>query len=160
MIINSVKKILVGSKYFFNNFEDFVGHDEDYISFLSGDKFVKPGNSMIVHLTYPISTDLITYNVEDRTNMLQLAKESHDPYHIGKFLIPELCEYCEITLEDVIREVGDMFNELDETHYYQKIIYDAYVENNSMTLTEDQLNAAYESYKTSREIPDEDSEEI
>ena len=54
-----------------------------------------------------------------------------------------------ITLED-LKPFEEIFNNMDEKHQYEKIIYDAYVTNNDFTLTKEQRDKAYESYKQTR----------
>ena len=58
-------------------------------------------------------------------------------------------EYKGITIDD-LKLFEQAFNNIDERHTYEKIIYDAYIENNAFVLTDEQREKAYKAYKTTR----------
>ena len=68
---------------------------------------------------------------------------------VGKFLIPEFCREVEFTIEH-LKQLEPVFERLDSKHAYEKVIYNAYVENNSFVLNNEQLEDAYLSYKSAR----------
>lgn len=68
-----------------------------------------------------------------------------------EYLLPEFCQEFEIEFSD-LSLVATMKEKLDAKHQYLGIIYDAYIANGSMTLTNDQLMEAYENYRASRGI--------
>ena len=68
---------------------------------------------------------------------------------IGKFLVPEFCETIGLLVED-LPQLKILITKLDDKHMYEKIIYDSYIENGSFTLTDEQRDRAYKSYKNSR----------
>lgn len=75
----------------------------------------------------------------------------HGPaMQLGKFLVPEFVNEIGMTIED-LKQLEPLAKALDTKHQYEKIIYDAYIENNKFELTEEQLNAAYSEYKKERE---------
>ena len=43
-----------------------------------------------------------------------------------------------------------MFDRLDDKHKYERLIYESYINNNSFTLTEKQLQEAYDEYRKYR----------
>jgi len=67
----------------------------------------------------------------------------------GKYIIPEFAEYIGLTIDDLPR-LQLLLAKLDKQHLYQQVIYNAYLENGDFTLTPDQREAAYESYKAAR----------
>lgn len=71
------------------------------------------------------------------------------PMKVGKFLVPEFCEAIGFTIED-LKIFKNLVNQLDDAHSYEKIIYDAYLKNGKLELTDEQLNRAYKEYKIKR----------
>ena len=69
----------------------------------------------------------------------------------GKFLIPEFNEYINFTIDD-LKSICYIFNEMDSKHSYEKIIADAYIENNGFFLTDEQRDMEYKEYKKTRNI--------
>ena len=67
----------------------------------------------------------------------------------GKFLVPEFVEYLGFTIED-LKEFSGKFDEIDEKHAYEKIIYESYIENNGFFLTAGQKEKAFKKYKETR----------
>jgi hypothetical protein len=68
---------------------------------------------------------------------------------VGKFLVPEFCAKIGFTIED-LPKVAPLLEKLDDKHVYEKIIYNSYIENGSFTLTDEQRDRAYESYRNGR----------
>ena len=130
----------LGSSTFFKDFSDFIPHDLDYIEFhkdLSNLSRIKIKNSD--YILAPTSWTKEDY-IEDCKKL---------PMKAGKFLVPEFNEYVGFTIED-LPKIKEFFDNIDERHNYEKLIYDAYVDNQSFTLTDEQRNAAYEEYKKYR----------
>lgn len=73
------------------------------------------------------------------------------PMEIGKFLVPEVAEYLDFTVEH-LKKLKPIVDSLDKKHGYEKIIYESYIENNNFTLTEEQRCAAFDEYKREREV--------
>lgn len=138
------KVFLVGSNYFFGEIDGFNGKDSDYLHLIDG-WFLNQSSALfrdqnVDRFLYP--------NIG-----IQLVKEclkEDEPYTAGKFLVPEFCEYIGATIEDVKR-LEHLFYALDEKHRYETFIYECYVKNNGLWLTEEQRLKAYEIYKTARQ---------
>ena len=67
----------------------------------------------------------------------------------GKFLIPEFNEYINFTIDD-LKSIFHIFENMDDKHTYEKIIADAYINNNGFFLTDEQRDLAYAEYKKTR----------
>lgn len=144
------EKIKIGSAPFFEEYPDYVPHDTDYMLFVDevGDKVLKivitEDNQRIDYFYYKsgiTKEELIQRELEE----CQLK-----PCHAGKFLVPRVVEEFGITLDD-LRLFDDAFNNLDDKHTYEKIIYDAYIANGEFTLTQEQKDEAYNDYKLKRQ---------
>lgn len=70
---------------------------------------------------------------------------------IGKFLVPEFVQEIGFTIEH-LKKLKPLAEKLDGRHKYEKVIYDAYIENGAFKLTEEQRSKAYEQYKLARGI--------
>lgn len=140
-------KILVGSKYFFDKYPDYSGSDTDYVT---------------------IEESPVEYNyymrIRDRVKNIDyiywkkntpewhidyLLNKSKLPLEVGKFLVPEICLKVGFTIEH-LKQLKPVFEKLDEKHQYEKIIFESYIKNNKMELTEEQRLEAYKSYLESR----------
>lgn len=143
-------KIKIGSAPFFEKYPDYVLHDTDYMLFVNevGDKVLK------IYITEDGERIDYFYYKKGITKKELIAHELEDckkkPCHAGKFLIPEVVEYFDITLKD-LKLFDSAFNNLDEKHTYEKIIYDAYLSNNDFVLTDEQRDEAYNEYKIKRQ---------
>ena len=143
------KKIKIGSTPFFKDYPDYVPHDTDYMVFVDevGSKVLK------IHITEDKQREDLFYYKNGITKQELIEYElihcQDKPCHAGKFLIPEVVEYFGITLDD-LKQFERFFDNLDEKHLYEKIIYDAYIENNDFTLTQEQRDEAYNNYKEKR----------
>lgn len=143
-----MKKIIIGSYPFFHTYPDYNSHDKDYIIFEENPTQFK--NFMNIRL-YDQKSDTFYYRdmAKDEFIEFELKHSSKAPMAAGKFLIPELCKYKGITLED-LKLFESAFNNIDEKHKYEKIIYDAYFKNNGFWLTKEQRDLAYNAYKNAR----------
>jgi hypothetical protein len=68
---------------------------------------------------------------------------------VGKFLVPEFCEEIGFTVEQ-LPLLKPLIDRLDSKHLYEQVIYNAYLENGDFTLTQEQRDNAYKSYKMTR----------
>jgi hypothetical protein len=68
---------------------------------------------------------------------------------VGKFLVPEFCAAIGFTIED-LPQLKPLIDILDNKHKYEEIIFNSYLKNGSFTLTDEQRERAYKSYKNSR----------
>ena len=142
------KQFLVGSKYFFNKYEDFHSKDTDYLIIEQYPKNYKikchtTGNNVCYFKWRKLSPKLFLYH----------AKYTTLPMEAGKFLVKEFANYIGLTIEQ-LKELETVFNNLDSKHTYLKVIYDSYIENKGFYLTEAQRLKAYKEYKKYRDIKD------
>ena len=143
-----MKKIVIGSYPFFHTYPDYNSHDFDIIVFEQNPKGFK--DFMNIRL-FNQKSDTFYYRDMDKDEFIQyeLKKIEKMPMSAGKFLVPELCQYKGITLED-LKLFESAFNNIDEGHKYEQIIYQSYLENNDFILTPEQRDKAYQVYKEAR----------
>ena len=136
---------LMGSNFFFDCYEDFHSHDIDFIE-LTDDPSVKT-----LRIVRGQGEDYFFFKRKPKEQLIKDALISL-PMCAGKFLIPAFDQEIGFTVEDLVK-IKPLIDKLDEKHTYEKIIYDAYIKNNSFTLTPAQRLKAYNCYKRSRGIP-------
>lgn len=140
-----MKTIKIGSCVFFKNMPNYISKDVDEMAIQ--DKWLPKGINVLnfkkdkkdVFLWSPLTKEQF---IEDTLNCKV-------PMRVGKFIVPEFCEYIGFEIKDY-ELLKPIFDKLDDKHKYEKVIMESYIENNSFTLTEDQLNKAYEVYKQAR----------
>lgn len=138
-------RILIGSHAFFKDMPEFTSKDKDEIEIVEngGGKF----QYMMQISTH--SSCLFKIVRRPKEKLFEYALTKSPGMGVGKFLVPEFNKEFGITVED-LNTLKPLVEKLDEPHMYEKIIFDAYIENNDFVLTDEQLNAAYESYKATR----------
>lgn len=139
-----LKEFQVGSQYFFKSFPDFHPHDNDVVQFVDSGE---PEFSFIKQ----VSNGNCLFQVTRHTNdvLIDYALSKGPAMQVGKFLVPEIIEFLGFTFDD-LKRLKPLIDRLDKLHQYEKIIYDSYFENQGFYLTEEQLSAAYQSYKQAR----------
>lgn len=143
--MKTLKKIKCGSSIFFNKFDDYVLKDVDWIVLV--DKIPKDNPMWRVKIK---DDDLMIFKIgTTKQQYVDMVFNTKVSLKFGKFLIPEFVEYIGFKVDE-LKQFKDIVNNLDDNHKYQKIIYDSYLENNSFTLTDEQLNKAYTEYKKYR----------
>lgn len=142
--MKTIKKIIIGSSVFFSEYEDYKSKDVDVVAIM--DSFIPHKNSLNMKIK---GEDVFLYRNMSKQRFIQDAFASGVPMRAGKFLVPEFAEYIGMEIND-LRRLAPLFDQMDEAHKYEKIIFDAYIENNNFTLTDEQRKAAYEEYKLSR----------
>lgn len=139
-----MNKILMGSQYFFSCYDDFESKDIDEVQIIETDEFAQvrqitgQGRCLFQMKKHNSKEDYIEWALKSNIGMV-----------IGKFLVPEFCAEIDFTVEDLPR-LEPLIDRLDDKHKYEKIIYHSYIENGSFTLTDEQRDRAYKSYKESR----------
>lgn len=139
-------KILIGSRYFFSCYDDFVSKDIDELEIIETDEFKqvrqfsKPGRCLFQFRRHDTKEEYVEWALKSTLGMV-----------VGKFLIPEFCSEIGFTIEDLLK-LAPLIDKLDEKHIYEKIIYDSYIKNGAFYLTEEQRKLAYDSYKEGRKI--------
>ena len=134
----------MGSQYFFSCCDDFKSKDIDEIQIIETNEF-----SQVRQITGQGKCLFQLKKHSSKEEYIDWALKSNIGMVVGKFLIPEFCEAIGFTIEDLPR-VSELIDKLDDKHKYEKIIYNSYIKNGSFTLTDEQRERAYKSYKESR----------
>ena len=138
------KKIQVGSKAFFSQYEDFEPRDNDFVEIhdeADVDFWVtKENDEHIFHFRRMNKIDFIEFEC-NRAHKFSLV--------VSKFIVPELVEHFGINLEDLFICMS-LFNNIDRRHQYVKFIFECYLKNGDFTLTDEQRDEAYNMYKSVR----------
>lgn len=137
-------KILIGSQYFFSCYDDFKSKDIDELRITETNDF-----SQIRQITGQGKCLFLMKKHNTKDEYIDWALKSSIGMVVGKFLVPEFCAEIDFTIEDLPR-LAPLLDRLDDKHKYEKIIYNSYIENGSFTLTDEQRDRAYKSYKESR----------
>lgn len=140
-------EIQAGSRAFFSGMEGFTPHDNDVVVIENS-----AGNGYLFHRSIP--------NVAERKDVYHVVKQNKErlmnwelkhssPMVLGRYLLPAFCEEFGITVDD-LETLRPLRDRMDRRHSYLVVIYDAYIENGSMTLTDQQRQTAFEEYKKER----------
>ena len=144
-MFNIIKKMKIGSSSFFEKFDDYKSKDIDWICIVDS----LPNNEKVLNAKIK-TDDIFFYPVNmSKDDFIKQVFDDKVPMKVGKFIVPEFIEYIGFTISE-LKQFNKFFNELDDKHKYEKIIYNAYLENNKFELSEDQLNKAYLEYKKYR----------
>lgn len=130
--------ILVGSSYFFSCYPEFTPKDQDWVELVKDPKEFK--NVMQISGKFCLLLMFVEYTLANDPAMM-----------LGKFLVPEVCEKIGFGIED-LKKLEPVSFRLDPKHQYEKVIFDAYLENKKFELTPEQRLQAYEIYKKARNI--------
>lgn len=140
-----MKTIKIGSQVFFKNMPNYVSKDADEMAIQ--DKWLPKGINVLNFKKD--KKDIFLWSPLTKEQFIEDTLNCKVPMRVGKFIIPEFCEYIGFEIKDY-ELLKPIFDKLDDKHKYEKVIMESYIENNSFTLTEDQLNKAYEVYKQAR----------
>ena len=144
MNINVIKEFKIGSSIFFDSYSDYTQKDIDILAITDLSLFGKQMMNMKLK-----EKDIFFMCIEENSIMIDKTLESGVNMRAGKFLSPEFAEYIGLTIED-LKRLKPMFDDIDEKHRYEKVIFDSYVENNGFLLTDEQRLRAYDEYKRER----------
>ena len=139
-----MKAIIVGSIYFFKNIEGFKSKDIDRIILIDN-----PQGFNFVRQTSGSGSCLYEWKRMSADEFVTFTLNSKLPMSVGKFLVKEFCDEIGFTISH-LKQLAPQFDKLDDKHKYEKVIFEAIISNNSWTLTDEQLNNAYEEYKKYR----------
>lgn len=146
MNMNIKKKIPIGSAVFFSTYADYKSHDQDFLCIVENPTIFKDfmnirGKGQDLFLFRDMSKDeFIEYSLK------HCAKT---PMAAGKFLVPAVLEYFNMTLED-LQLFESAFLQIDKRHKYEEVIYNSYIKNGNTTLTIQQMQDAYNLYKENK----------
>ena len=133
----------VGSSYFFNNYIDFRPNDIDEVEFEENPKLYK---NVMQFRKKDKSQCLFKWRKMTADEFVEYTLNTKLPMELGKFLIPEIAEYLEFTINH-LKQLEPVVKRLDDKHKYEEIIYNSYIKNNAFYLTQEQLDIAYSEYK-------------
>lgn len=143
-LVNELKEknyTLVGSRYFFTGVEGFTPHDYDFIKIV--DKIKIPDKRYIhTHIN-----GVCVSNIE-RMNAEELIKYSrtNNPMLANTFLIPELCEMLGFNFFNYSEIILSLLKKQPKRYSYYIVIYNSYLKNGKMKLTNEQRQQAYLQY--------------
>lgn len=138
------KLILVGSTYFFKNYEDFKSKDID--------KLILVDNPNSFYYSRQITTSnscLFEWRRMSPRRFINHTLKFNNGMELGKFLVPEFVREIGFTIDD-LKELKPVLKNLDDKHKYLEVIYNAYLINNDFVLTKEQRDIAYNVYKEAR----------
>ena len=136
----SRQRFRVGSSYFFGE----QGTDIDEVEFEEEPRLYK---NVLQFRKKNGKRCLFKWRKMTPEEFVEYTLNSKLPMEIGKFLVPEVCEYLGFTL-DHLKQLAPVVERLDDKHAYERIIYEAYMENGAMFLTTEQRDLAYAVYKS------------
>ena len=134
---------LVGSRAFFAGMEGFQPSDRNILRLVSNPAY-KAGKELTGR-----RTNVFTYTRETAKQMIENTLASGKTIKVGKFLVPDVAHTLGLTITD-LQKLQPLISRLGNKQSYQKIIFNAYIENNNFKLTQEQRQAAYEAYLTAR----------
>lgn len=138
------KWFLVGSTYFFHDMPGFCSKDIDRLVLVDN-----PIGFKNVRQISGQNACLFEWRRMSADEFIACALDSRLPMTVGKFLVPEFCREIGLTI-DHLKKLASVFEQLDDKHKYEQIIYKAYIDNNNFILTSEQKQEAYEVYKMYR----------
>ena len=145
--MRAIKEFKIGSGVFFHNYLDYAPHDTDKLCIM--DSFPIKGTNVLNLRNEELREDVFFFRNMDKDGFMADALKTGVVMRVGKFLVPEFAEHLKMTISD-LKKLEEKFNQLDNKHQYEKVIYDAYIENNGFFLTEEQRDRAYKKYKEER----------
>lgn len=140
-------EIQAGSRAFFSGMEGFAPHDNDVVVIENS-----AGNGYLFHRSIPNRAEQKdVYHVvkQNKDRLMNWELKHSSPMVLGRYLLPAFCVEFGITVDD-LPILKPMRNHLDYRHQYLGLIYDFYLQNGSMTLTEEQRQEAFNEYKKER----------
>lgn len=140
-----METILVGSRAFFSGYKDFKSKDYDYLELIEN-----PIGFEWRHEQSLRGVCTLRHKKETIKKMVKRTIKSNDPLLIGKFLVPEVATILGAKVSD-IKPLEKLLPKLDKQHEYLTVIFNAIKQNNSFTLSKEQLDEAYKVYKAARE---------
>ena len=143
--MKAIKTFEIGSKPFFSTIDGYVSKDIDKLHIMDTWKYL---NTNVLRAKIGEKDNFFFKNMS-KDEFIQDALDSKTPMRVGKFLVKDFAEYLGMNIED-LKRCEPLINELDNKHLYEKIIYESYIKNGDWTLTDKQLQKAYNTYKKYR----------
>ena len=140
------KLFKIGSSVFFNGINGYTPKDNDIMAIQ--DQWL-PRNHHVLNLKKD-GNDIFLWSPLTKEEFIKDTLECGVPMRVGKFLVPEFCDYIGFTIEE-LPIFDSIFNSIDDKHKYEKYIYEFYIKNGKFELTNEQRKKCYEIYKKYRE---------
>ena len=138
------KQFTVGSRAFFSDMSGFRSKDSDILVLMD-----EPAGFQWRREQQLRGVNTFQYKREPIAQMIQRTLDADDPLMVGKFLVPEVAAELGVSVADIL-PLQPLVSKLDDKHKYYAVIFDAYQTNGSITLTQEQLNEAYQLYTEAR----------
>ena len=139
-------RFLVGSNVFFRGyFGDFVSKDVDTVILDS-----EPKGYENVRQFHFKDRCIFQWRRMEKDEFIDLSLERGLGMELGKYLVPEFARELNMDINDLER-LRPLAEKLDERHLYEKVIYDAYIENGCWGLSDEQRIEAYRIYNECKE---------
>ena len=135
----------IGSSAFFFDIPGYKVKDYDVLYIMDGWRDSKTN----VYNAKRRDLDMFLFHNMSKEEFIQDTLSVGLPMRAGKFLVPEFANYLGMTIDD-LKQLQSCFDNMDNKHKYEKIIYDSYIKNNGFFLTDEQLEKAYKEYKKYR----------
>lgn len=132
--------MLVGSNVFFKGIEGFNSKDTDILELVDNPTDFK-------YLRQFRFKDKCVFQWRNMPvdEFIDAELLMNVPMSVCKFLCPEFIKLKGVTIEH-LKRLQPLVDNMDEKHMYLKTIYDFYIANNELQLTDEQLNEAYNIY--------------
>lgn len=144
-LVNELKEknyTLVGSRYFFTGIEGFTPHDYDFCKIV--DKIKIEGKKYIhKHIDGVCINNIQKMEFEEFINCARIPNNGFIVCHI---LIPSICEEIGFNFFRDHKELIPILKRLPNKYSYYIIIYNSYLKNGKMKLTNEQRQQAYLQY--------------
>lgn len=137
------KRIVVGSTAFFKNIEGFESKDIDVLLFIDNPKDFNIERQ--IRLNKPVDKCVFEFRNGGKDFLIEHSLKSTCGMVIGKFLVPDVAEYLEMTIDD-LKKLEPLLEKLDQRHFYERLIFEYYLKNNEFKLTDEQLMNVYNEY--------------
>ena len=144
--MKTIQKFKMGSSYFFDIYDDYKLKDNDELHIV--DEFIFP-NKVCMNMRRFDGNDIFIFKNTGKQEYINDVYESGVNMKVGKFLIPEFNKYINFTIDD-LKSLQPIFDNMDEKHTYERVIFESYLKNGDFFLTDEQRREAYKEYKRSR----------
>lgn len=132
--------MLVGSNVFFKDIEGFNSKDTDILELVDN-----PADFRYLRQFRFKDKCVFQWRNMPVDEFIDAELLMNVPMSVCKFLCPEFIRLKGVTIEH-LKRLQPLVDNMDEKHMYLKTIYDFYIANNDFTLSEQQLNEAYNIY--------------
>lgn len=132
--------MIVGSNAFFKNIEGFTSKDTDILEFVDNPTDFKN----VRQFKFPDKC-VFQWRKMSIDELIDITLSRNFPMEIGKFLVPEFIKEFNLSVAD-LKRLEPIISKLDDAHKYEESIYNSYIKNGELYLTDEQINDAYKIY--------------